>query len=65
MSIFGEGACRRSNIDNETLSGYATKNYVDTQDSLRVLKVGDTLSGDLDMGEQLVRGLPTTYPPLY
>ena len=52
MSIFGPGACRGPNIDeiNEILSGYAKTDYVDVQDSLRVLKAGDTMSGDLDMG---------------
>ena len=60
MSIFGEGVCRGPNIDevNEILSGYAKTDYVDVQDGLRVLKAGDTMSGDLDMGGQLVRGLP-------
>lgn len=55
MSIFGD--CRIEE-PNDT-------HYVDIQDNLRVLKTGDTMSGDLDMGGQLVRGLPTTYPPLY
>ena len=67
MSIFGSGACRGTNIDevNETLSGYAKTDYVDVQDGLRVLKAGDTMSGVLQMGGNLVRGLPTTYPPVY
>ena len=52
MSISGEGVCRGPNIDevNEILSGYAKTDYVDVQDGLRVLKAGDTMSGDLDMG---------------
>ena len=52
MSIFGEGVCRGPNIDevNKILSGYAKTDYVDVQDGLRVLKAGDTMSGDLDMG---------------
>ena len=67
MSIFGSGACRGTNIDkvNETLSGYGKTDYVDVQDGLRVLKAGDTMSGALQMGGNLVRGLPTTYPLLY
>lgn len=67
MSIFGSGACRGTNIDevNETPSDYAKTDYVDTQDDLRVLKAGDAMSGDLDMGGKLVRGLPTNHPPLY
>ncbi len=67
MSIFGSGACCGTNIDevNETLSGYAKTDYIDVQDGLHVLKAGDTMSGDLDMGGQLVRRLPTTYPLLY
>ena len=57
MSIFGEGVCRRPNID-EVLSDYAKKDYVDAQDGLRVLKTGDTMSGDLNMERGAVRGLP-------
>jgi hypothetical protein len=43
----------------------STKNYVDVQDNLRVLKAGDTMTGELQMSDNLVRGLPTTYPPNY
>ena len=52
MSIFGERICRGPIIDevNEILSGYAKTDYVDVHDGLRVLKAGDTMSGDLDMG---------------
>ena len=39
------------------MSDYAKKDYVDAQDGLRVLKTGDTMSGDLTMEGQ-VRGLP-------
>ena len=43
------------------LSEYAKKDYVDAQDALRVLKAGDTMTGDLTMGAQSrVRGLPTS-----
>ena len=56
MSIFGERISRGPDLA-EVLSGYAKKDYVDAQDGLRVLKAGDTMSGDLDMGGQLVRGL--------
>ena len=45
------------------LSDSAKKDYVDAQDGLRVLKAGDTMSGDLDMGRQLVRGLPRDLRP--
>ena len=67
MSIYGPSA--RHGDDTRTgaqnLSGYAKTNYVDAQDGLRVLKQGDAMSGDLHMGDNLVRGLPTAYPPLY
>lgn len=33
--------------------------------SSKVSKAGDTMSGDLNMGGKLVRGLPVNYPPLY
>ena len=49
MSIFGERISRGPDLA-EVLSGYAKKDYVDAQDGLRVLKAGDTMSGDLDMG---------------
>ena len=49
MSIFGERISRGPDLA-EVLSGYAKKDYVDAQDGLRVLKTGDTMSGDLDMG---------------
>ena len=62
MSIFGERISRGPDLA-EVLSGYAKKDYVDAQDGLRVLKAGDTMSGDLDMGGQLVRGLPRDLRP--
>lgn len=31
----------------------------------RVIASGDTMTGDLNMNSNLVRGLPTTYPPIY
>ena len=64
MSIFGERISRGPDLA-EVLSGYAKKDYVDAQDGLRVLKAGDDMSGDLDMGggEQLVRGLPRDLRP--
>ena len=53
MSIFG---CRGTNGVTDSQNA-ATKNYVDTQDNLRVLKAGDTMSGDLRMsiGSDTVR----------
>ena len=43
------------------LSDYAKKDYVDAQDGLRVLKAGDTMSGDLDMGGNWCVGCPESY----
>ena len=62
MSIFGERISRGPDMA-EVLSDYAKKDYVDAQDGLGVLKAGDTMSGDLDMGGQLVRGLPRDLRP--
>ena len=62
MSIFGERISRGPDMA-EVLSDYAKKDYVDAQDGLRVLKAGDTMSGDLDMGGQLVRELPRDLRP--
>ncbi len=41
----------------------ATKNYVDNQDNLRVLKTGDTITGNLQMGigSDTVTLLPEVY----
>jgi hypothetical protein len=33
------------------VQGYATATYADTQDALRVLKAGDTMTGDLTIGK--------------
>jgi len=43
----------------------ATKGYADTieQDNLQLS--GGTMTGDINMAGQLVRGLPSTYPPPY
>ena len=46
----------------EVLSAYAKKDYVDEQLALRVLKTGDTMTGDLTMAQGLIRGLPLTQP---
>ena len=62
MSIYGFDASSGSGQD---LSDYVKKAYVDVQDGLRVLKAGDTMNGDLAMGGNLVRGLPTVHPPFY
>ena len=58
MSISGEMIRRPEPDIGAILSDYAKKDYVDAQDALRVLKAGDTMTGDLDMGGRLVRGLP-------
>ena len=61
MSIFGERIRRPEPDIGTILSDYAKKDYVDAQDGLRVLKAGDTMSGDLTMGARSrVRGLPTS-----
>ena len=53
MSIFGERIGR-----GPDMAGDYAKDYVDAQVALRVLKTGDTMSGDLTMARGLVRGLP-------
>ena len=60
MSIFGE----RIHRGPDTAGDYAKKDYVDEQLALRVLKTGDTMTGDLNMGGggRLIRGLPLTQP---
>ena len=59
MSIYGP--CETANREEENLSEYAKTTYVNT----RVRKTGDVMTGDLNMGGKLVKGLPTTYPPIY
>ena len=50
--------------DQEGVDEYAKKSLVDLQDARRVLKTGDTMTGDLSLGGNKLRGLPTTYPPV-
>ena len=42
---------------------HALKARIDAQVGLRVLKAGDTMTGELQMGENMIRGLPQVYPP--
>ena len=71
MSIFGPcsptsgGASDTSGQEQDDLAEYAKKSHVNAQDALRILKAGDTMSGDLCLGGNLVCGLPTAFPPLY
>ena len=59
MNIYGSDDC-----DSNTKSGeYAKLTYVNTRDELRVAKSGDTMTGDLSMSGNVIRGLPTNYPP--
>ena len=61
MSIFGGRIRSPGPAVAGDLSDYAKKDYVDAQDGLRVLKAGDTMTGDLTMGSSSrVRGLPTS-----
>ena len=71
MSIFGPcsptsgGASDTTGQEQDDLAEYAKKSHVNAQDALRILKAGDTMSGDLCLGGNLVCGLPTALPPLY
>jgi len=67
MSIFGCNPTKGASLEprNVDLTEYARKDYVDQKVNYRVLKSGDTMSGHLNMRRQLVRGLPTDYPPRY
>ena len=73
MSIFGPCSAMTGTISGTSdttgqevdLSEYAKTSHVDVQDSRRVLKAGDTMTGVLDMGGNSVQGLPTSYPPIY
>ena len=58
MSIFGD----RIHRGPDTAGDYAKKDYVDEQLALRVLKTGDTMTGDLKMAGGMIRGLPLTQP---
>ncbi|KAH3697557.1 hypothetical protein DPMN_085060 [Dreissena polymorpha] len=68
--------CAITNLLNpSTAQGAATKSYVDKQDSAQIItlnsyvdthavsKSGDTMTGDLNMGGRMVKGLPVHYPP--
>ena len=41
----------------------ALKAWLDAQVGLRVLKACDTMTGELQMGGNVIRGLPQVYPP--
>ena len=67
MSIFGSNPNKwaspeasKSTADVD-LSGYARKNYVDQKDGLRILKAGDTMTGELNMNNNMIRGLPSSF----
>ena len=59
MSIYGPNDTSTHESDD-----CASKEHVDIQVSLRVMKTGDTMTGDSNMGGNLVRGLLTDYPPV-
>ena len=42
---------------------HALKARLDAQVGLRVLKAGDTMTGELQMGGNMIWGLPQVYPP--
>ena len=42
---------------------HALKARLGAQVGLRVLKAGDTMTGELQMGGNMIRGLPQVYPP--
>ena len=48
MSVYGPNACLHGGADGD-LSAYAKTHHVDVQDGLRVLKTGDTMSGNLQL----------------
>ena len=60
MSIFGERIHRPESDIGAILSDYVTREYIDEQLALRVLKAGDTMTGDLTMTRGRLRGLPTS-----
>src|ERR1051325_920184 len=49
-------------VDHSILNAMNTS---DAKISARVLKTGDSMMGDLIMNNNLVKGLPTNYPPNY
>ena len=61
MSIYGPEppeAEQATGPDNRAL-----KARLDAQVGLRVLKAGDTMTGELQMGGNMILGLPQVYPP--
>jgi hypothetical protein len=66
LGILSMGGFRLTNVGAPTASGdAATKRYADTIDQDNLQLSGGTMTGELNMGGQLVRGLPTDYPPYY
>ena len=60
MSIYGP---EPPSTAEPASDNHALKAWLNAQVGLRVLKAGDSMTGDLQMGSNLVRGLPKNYPP--
>ena len=60
MSIYG---LKPPSTAEPAPDNHALKARLNAQVGLRVLKAGDSMTGDLQMGGNLVRGLPKNYPP--
>lgn len=66
LGILSMGGFRLTGVGAPTVNtDTATKGYADTIDQDNLQLSGGTMTGDINMAGQLVRGLPTTYPPLY
>lgn len=66
LGILSAGGFRVTNVGAPTANtDAATKWYADTIDQDNLQLSGGTMTGDINMGGKLVRGLPTAYPPLY
>ena len=66
LGILSAGGYKITNVGAPTIStDAATKGYADTIDQDNLQLSGGTMTGDINMGGKLVKGLPTNYPPLY
>ena len=60
MSIYGP---EDPSIAEPAPDNHALKTRLDAQVGLWVLKASDTMMGELQMGGNMIRGLPQVYPP--
>ena len=63
-NIYGTCTNRGSNVRTGG-EQCVKRSYIDARDEQKLDKSGGTMSGEINMDGNLVKGLPTIYPPIY